>query len=239
MNKYRLLFIGIICAIYIMAYFIFISAGNVFQDFAFFHHFDEHLFPQINVIALRISTFAMILCVLRFFQSTKNQSILTLTMLSCLIIILLVPISFKSYPFISGLSHIVLNLMEPWRQFYIPAAFRATLEGIVAACCGLIDLSSISFEDSWSQHLDLYHYFAYIGMVFFILFVGFFAIIHRSEKNEPMPVFESIPALLYKNPCVFIACLFGGVNQAVFSYAFLLEKEILPNISPQNYQYLL
>ncbi len=149
------------------------------------------------------------------------------------------PLSFTSYPAMAGFSNAIFDLTEPWRQFFAPPGLRATIEGVTEGLTGVIDISTVALEQSWSHHLSRYHYIAPI----FLLLLLFFWILGRklvhakfaTHQQDIIP--KSILQLLKQYPFIFIACLFGGINTSIFNYTLFLIKSNAPHVAVQNYQY--
>lgn len=235
----RLVFVVFTSIVFFVTYFISSSMDNDFQTYAFSHHFNPREFPHMNVIALRISIFLMALCALKKFQSLKIQRSFMLVLMLCLIIGLSMPISLDTYPYITGVSRIIFSLTEPWRQLYVPPAFRATIEGATEGLCGIFDLSSVALEYSWSRNLGRYHYFILLIVILFIVFWQLARTLEYSETRRINQTPDSIWALIKLHPYIFIVCFFGGFSEGIFDYTFLLSKEVLPDFSPRAYQYTL
>jgi hypothetical protein len=235
----RLLFAWFTSIVFLAAYFIFISSANVFQVYAIDHKFSSDMFPSASIFAMRLSLFITLLCTLKSFQNLNRQHFLMLLLLLLLLIVLLMPLSFNSYPAMAGLSNAIFDLTEPWRQFYAPPALRATIEGVTEGLTGIIDLSSVAIEQHWSVNLSLYHYVATI----FVFLLVFFWMLARKLENTKFSAQQksvasiSIGKLLRKYPYIFLACLFGGINTAIFNYTLFLIKANAPQLHAQNYQY--
>lgn len=235
-SRYRLLFVWLTSVIFLAAYFIFVSTGNVFQNYAFEHHLDRHIFPYMNIVAMRISTVLIALCLLNTLQSIEYQRYFILALLFFLGVGLLVPLSLTSYSIVSGLSQVIFSLTEPWRQLYAPPALRATIEGITEGLTGVFDLTGMSIERRWSHHLALFHYVAPIVITLMIVFWQLTRKLKYVTISKITQTPQSLSDLFTKHPYIFIACLFGGINESIFSYTFILGKEALPHFSPQYYQ---
>lgn len=235
----RLIFAWFTSVIFLAAYFIFISSSNVFEAYAIEHHFDTALFPSASIVAMRISLLITILCTLKSFQNLNRQHFLMLFLMLLLLTVLLLPLSFSSYPAMAGLSNAIFDLTEPWRQFFAPPALRATIEGVTEGLTGIIDLSSVAIEHNWSLHLSRYHY---IATIFIFLLVIFWMLARKLESTkfiaQQKDVVPKSPLKLLKQyPYIFIACLFAGINTSVFNYTLFLIKDLAPQVSAQNYQY--
>lgn len=238
-NKYRLQMVVLISILYWIAYFTSVTMGNVFQDYAIAHHFNSDLYPRMQIVALRVSFVVLFLCLLKQLQSIKFQRCLLIVAMSLLVIELVLPLSLKLYPFMLGIQGVIVLLTDPWLQLYVPPALRATIGGLSVGLTGILDLSSVMIESDWSQHPYRYHVLA---IVFFFILIWFWRVSNKKELKTSDEIKQSptsIRILLTKHTYIFIAFLFGGLNTSIFSYTYLVAKEVLPHFAAQNYQYVL
>lgn len=238
-DKASLSFIFLLAIIYWMAYFTVVSMGNVFQAYIFEHHLSPALYPELNIMAFRIALLGTVLMYLKRLQSIQSQRWLFIFVVLLLALGLSMPISLGLYPFITGLERIVTSLIQPWIQLFVPAAFRATVSGTIMGGTGVLDFLSAMIETSWSWHLSRYHY---LTIFFGVAMILFWRLSYTEEKRINIVEKQSpqnLSTLLTQHPYIFIACFLGGLNTAIFGYTFLLAKEVLPQMSTQDYQYML
>lgn len=233
-----LIFVAAYC-IFLIAYFVFISSANIFDNYSITHNFKSTVFPSASIMGVRMTLFITILCTLKSFQNLNWQYFLMFTLIALLLAVFVMPISFHSYPLIAGLSNAIFDLTEPWRQLFAPPPIRATIEGITEGLTGIIDLTSIGVESGWSQHLSQYQYVFSISVA--LLLLGW--IFTRKMESLKFSIQErnivstSILKLLKEYPYIFIACLFGGVNMAIFNYVFFLIKTFDPTLPAKHFQF--
>jgi hypothetical protein len=227
--------------IFLSAYLMYVFGANIFQAYVFQYHLDASLIPRANIIAQHIAVVVLLLCTFKSLQHIDKQRWLMLALMFGLIIALVAPsiTTIKSYPLLPGLSNVIFDLTEPWRQLYAPPAWRATIEGVTEGLAGFVDLASISAEDHLV--LRLFHHHHYDGVIYTIFLLIIFAkLTHKialPASETKRQTTKSFQALFKEYHYIFIASLLCGFNTAIFSYTFLLAKEVLPNTLPQYYQY--
>ncbi len=232
-----MIFVVLTCVIFLSAYLAYMYVANIFQVYVYDEHLSAIFIPSANIRAQRLSLLVFILCMLKSLQNLERQRWLMLISMACLIIAVAIPTTVKSYPFIPGFSSVVLDLTEPWRQLFVPPAWRATIEGITEGLTGFIDISSIMTEN----HLiyRLFHYNHHAGIIYTLILAALFAKLTQKLDGDSLEIKQkpkSIKSLFTEYPYIFILALFSGLNTGIFSYTYILAKEALPTLPAQYYQ---
>lgn len=238
LKRLEIKFLFVISIILCLAYAIFISSVNVFQNYTYVHHIDQSIYAGHTLMSFRLMTFIIALNLLSKFQDMNYQRIL----ISMLIIILLViPVSLTTYPIISAFSNAVVELAKVWLQLYVPSPVRATFAGALSGAGSLIKIRSTTIEKHWAEAVSHKYIIASIMTVFLFFFwkltLKFQAI--KNIDDSPKLPFESISRLLLNHPYVFFASFVIGFNSAMLYYSFLLGQAALPGQPAQIYQYIL
>ncbi|MDP3561208.1 MAG: hypothetical protein Q8R83_03415 [Legionellaceae bacterium] len=235
LKRMLILFIIIIVFINLATYTIFVSSGNVFQQYAYEHHLALNIYSHDSVISFRITTLILILCLFKQFQKLNYQrAVISVLML----ILFLLPISVKTFPILSGCSNTINTLSQAWLQLYLPSAFRATITGFLASMYGFIAIRSAYMEKFLSASIANEYITGGILIVSLFFFLIFSFKIKAPEANESPEPTESIFKLILKYPLVFIICFFAGLNAGIIFYTLILGAEALPKQPPQIYQYI-
>lgn len=236
-QKKQIGFVILTSLIYLLGYAVFVFSNNVFQYDISSLHLNAHLFPHLGMIATVITMSILFLCFLEKLQNLNYQFILISSLVFVLIII---PVTIDTFPFISGFSNAVYNLTEPWRQLYVPPAIRATMEGITTGITGILSVRSVRLESYWAIEIIRYRYVVVvigIGMFFFWWLKNALKNSELKEAVAQKP--ESSWQLFVKYPYIFIICFISGLNQGLFNYSYFLGQEILPSTSISTYQYII
>lgn len=232
-----LAFVLITCLMFEAAYAIFTMIENIAQSFIIAHHINDAKYPALNVLASRVLTLFMLICLLKRFQQLKYQRILMSISLILLILLLFIPISSQTYPFISGISSAIFNLTEPWRQLFVPPAIRTTVEGFTEGLTSAFDLLGVFVEKDWSPAKHDYRYIAACLSIILVLFWW----LSPSIAPIKSTAHSQSTVLLLKNlfvqyPYIFVASFLAGFNETIFSYSAIIAHEILPSIPGKTYQ---
>lgn len=231
-------FVIVITIIMSLAYAIFISSVNVFQQYTITHHFSTLKYSHDTIVSARIVMLIMAFNLFKPLQNPNYQRFL----LSILILLLLVlPVSMETYSMLSGFSNAVVELSKAWFQLYVPPAWRATFAGLLTAISSLIKIRSTTIEKYWAE--AIFHKYILASILTFCLFF-FWKYSRKLEKlnkkvQSPQIMADSIILLIVNNPYIFLTALVAGFNSGIFYYTYFLGQEALPNTSAQLYQYII
>ncbi len=236
-RQLQLLFVALTSVIFIISYAIFSFGSNLFQFEIFKLNMSSNEFPLLNIISLFIMMGIMFLCFFERFQLLNYQLVL---MISLILTLAALPLSFETFPVITGFSNGIYNLTEPWRQLYVPPAIRATVEGITEGFLGFMDIRSVTMESFWDTEIERYRYITLVLAVCAFLFWWLTQSLKQTELTEKIvQAPESILNLILKYPYIFIICFAAGLNEGLFNYTYFLGKEILPKNYIATYQYVI
>ena len=171
-------------------------------------------------------------------QTLKYQRIL---MFILLISFIFLPVKLWTYPIIAGISNAIYNLAEPWRQLFIPAAYRATIVGVATTLCALVDLRSTAIEHAWTS--DLLHYremsifLVICAIIFWFLAKNCQQTVETSNENSEPKL--GIKKLVFTYPYIFVFFILSGLNGGMFYYTYFLASKALPHAPASTYQYII
>lgn len=243
----KMLFVILVSAILLVSYGFFISSANLFQIYVKKNNIAS-LFPRLAMIGFLITVSIMMLNLFDKMQALKYQRIL---MFVLLISFVFLPVKLWTYPIIAGISNAVYNLAEPWRQLFIPPAYRATIVGVATTLCALVDLRSTQVEHAWAFDLMRYRAISIILVLCAIIF-WFLAKSCQKTMDNAAPDLKITPTsnensepklgirkLVFTYPYIFVFFILSGLNGGMFYYTYFLASKALPHTPASIYQYVI
>ncbi len=237
--KYKAQITVLMSIILLLGYVIFSCSDNLFQSYTSEHHVSA-LFPRLSILGMILTMIVMVLNISAKMQRFMYQQILLFIMLISFVVI---PVTLDTYPVIAGISNVIFNLVEPWRQLFVIPAFRATIVGITTALCGAVDIRATALENLWLFDLFRYKQVAIILMVFAFYFWFLAKKIQHLDANEINRTLEQhlpkLSVLFRTYPYIFVSCVLSGLNGGIFYYTYMLALKAMPNQQPSTYQYVI